>query len=302
MKRYRCVFVTLLLVGTMGLYAQQNIKIDKKEFNIEEQGFDEAWDHVKEAEVLFSEGVGTYGKALESYKLAALYNTYNPQLNYKMGVCCIFSEKKLDALNYFKKAYEFKNDVASDINLLLGRAYHFNHEFDRAIEEYKNYRDNLTEKESKNNEINIEKLIEECENGKKLVTEMVSVAITNIGGNVNSKYDDYNPLVTSSGNRMYFTSRRESILTDQRNVTDNKFNEDIYVSFFRNGKWENAQNVGKKLNSDYNDAALAISDNDSILYVYNGNSNNGDIFESSYKNGSWRNPKKLSGMFNSGDR
>ena len=302
MKRYRCVFVTLLLVGTMGLYAQQNIKIDKKEFNIEEQGFDEAWDHVKEAEVLFSEGVGTYGKALESYKLAALYNTYNPQLNYKMGVCCIFSEKKLDALNYFKKAYEFKNDVASDINLLLGRAYHFNHEFDRAIEEYKNYRDNLTEKESKNNEINIEKLIEECENGKKLVTEMVSVAITNIGGNVNSKYDDYNPLVTSSGNRMYFTSRRESILTDQRNVTDNKFNEDIYVSFFRNGKWENAQNVGKKLNSDYNDAALAISDNDSILYVYNGNSNNGDIFESSYKKGSWSNPKKMSGKFNSGDR
>jgi len=302
MKRYRCVLVTLLLVGTMGLYAQQNIKIDKKEFNIEEQGFDEAWDHVKEAEVLFSEGVGTYGKALENYKLAALYNTYNPQLNYKMGVCCIFSEKKLDALNYFKKAFEFKNDVASDIHLLLGRAYHFNHEFDRAIEEYKNYRDNLTEKENKNNEINIEKLIEECENGKKLVTEMVSVAITNIGGNINSKYDDYNPLVTSSGNRMYFTSRRESILTDQRNVTDNKFNEDIYVSFFRNGKWENAQNVGKKLNSDYNDAALAISDNDSILYVYNGNSNNGDIFESSYKKGSWSKPKKMSGKFNSGDR
>jgi len=302
MKNIRFVFVTLLLVGSIGVNAQQNIKIDKKDFNIEEQGFDEAWEHVKEAEKLFSKGIGTYGDALEQYEIAAAYNTYNPQLNYKMGVCCLYSERKLDALNNFKRAYEFNNNVASDIHLMLGRAYHFNHDFERAIEEYKTHRDSLTEKERKKNKIDFDKLIRECENGIALMEKIVSAGITNLGDAINSPYDDYNPLITSSGNRMYFTSRRASILDDRRNLLDNKFNEDIYVSFFRNNRWEEAQNVGKKINSEYNEAALSITDGDSLLYIYYGNSNNGDIFISEFKKGQWNNPRKMSGKFNSGQR
>ncbi len=302
MKNFRFVFVTMIFLGAIGVDAQQDIKIDKKDFNIEEQGFDEAWDHVKEAESLFSKGIGTYRDALEQYKMAATYNTYNPQLNYKMGVCCLYSEQKLDALNYFKRAYEFNNQVAPDIHLMLGRAYHFNHEFDPAIEEYKTYYDNLSEKERKKNKIDIDKLIQECENGKALMKEMVSAGITNLGNAINSPYDDYNPLITSSGNRMYFTSRRESILDDRRNVMDYKFNEDIYVSFFRNNRWEEAQNVGKNINSEYNDAAISITDGDSLLYIYYGNSNDGDIYISEFKKGKWNSPKKMSGKFNSGQR
>ncbi len=302
MKNIRFVFVALLFLGAIEVDAQQNLKISKKEFNIEEQGFDEAWEHVKEADNLFSKGIGTYGDALEQYKMAAIYNTYNPQLNYKMGVCCLYSDKRLNALNYFKRAYEFNNQVAPDIHLMLGRAYHFNHDLDRAIEEYKTYRDNLTEKERKKNKIDFDKLIQECENGKVLIEEMVSAGITNLGGTINSPYDDYNPLITSSGNRMYFTSRRESILDDRRSVLDNKFNEDIYVSFFRNNRWEEAQNVGNKINSEYNEAALTITDGDSMLYIYYGNSSNGDIYISEFKKGKWNSPKKMSGKFNSGQR
>ncbi len=302
MKNIRFVLVIMFLVGSIEVDAQQNIKIDKKDFNIEDQGFDEAWEHVKEAETLFSKGIGTYGDALEQYEMAATYNTYNSQLNYKMGICCLYSERKLDALTHFKRAHEFNNNVASDIHLMLGRAYHFNHEFERAIEEYETYRDSLTEKERKKNRIDLDKLIQECKNGIALRAEMISVGITNLGDAINSPYDDYNPLVTSSGNRMYFTSRRESILDDKRNLVDNKFSEDIYVSFFRNNRWEEAQNVGKKINSAYSEAALSITDGDSLLYIYYGNSNNGDIFISEFKKGQWTSPRKMSGKFNSGQR
>lgn len=302
MKRIRYVFLTMLLVVFISVDAQQNIKIDKKDFKIKEEGFKEAWEHVKEADKLFSSGIGTYGDALEQYELASAYNTYNSQLNYKMGVCCVYSEQKRDALNYFKRAYEFNNDVASDIHLLLGRAYHFNHQFERAKEEYETFRDSLTEKERKKNTIDLDKLIQECINGSALMDKMASAAVTNLGNTVNSPYDDYNPLIASSGNRMFFTSRREHVLDNTRNPLDNKFNEDIYVSFFRNNQWEQAQNAGKKINSMYNEAALSLTDGDSLLYIYYGNSDDGDIYVSEFKKGNWGSPKKVSGKFNSGQR
>ena len=299
MKIRQLILIAPFLFSPFTVTAQQDIKIDKKEFNIEEQGFKEAWEYVKEGNKYFKTGLGTYGEALKNYERATDYNKYNPQLNYKMGVCCLFSEKKAEALTYFRKAFEFKNDVASDIHLMLGRSYHSNHRFDEAMEEYRLYLDNLTEKEKKKSGPDIEKRIKECENGKALLENMISVAITNIGQEINSPYDDYNPLITSTGNRMYFTSRRENPANDRRNFFDYKFNEDIYVSFYRNGKWEPAQSVGKSLNTEYSDAALAITDEDAKMYIYYGSKNNGDIYVSKYKKGKWAKPKKISGKFNS---
>ena len=101
---------------------------------------------------------------------------------------------------------------------------------------------------------------------------------------------------------MYFTSRRQYPPNAKRNSFDNKFNEDIYVSYFGNGIWELSQNAGKSINSKFNDAALAISSDEQQLYIYSGVKRKGDMYVSNYRRGKWGSPSALPGKFNSRDR
>jgi outer membrane protein OmpA-like peptidoglycan-associated protein len=297
------LILVLIMCSTFHLEAQHKVKIYKENFRTSEPGFESAWVNVKQGNKAFKAGIGFYKEAMEKYQSALQYNLYHPELNYKMGVCCLFSDKKMESLNYFKRAYEFKEDVAPDIHFMIGRGYHYNHQFDNAIEEYRKYLDGLSEKERKKLNIDFDKLIQECENGKKLIQDTVRVQIVNIGNNINSSEDDYNSVITSNGNRMYFTSRRQYLPNTRRNHFDNKFNEDIYVSYFNNGIWELAQNIGKSVNSKFNDAALAVSPDAQQLYIYNGVKKRGDIYVSNFnKRGKWGSPTPISGKFNSRDR
>ena len=60
-------------------------------------------------------------------------------LNFKLGECYLNSNNKLKALPYLQKAYFLNNNVSPEIHLLLGKVYHLNMEWDKAIEEFIKY-------------------------------------------------------------------------------------------------------------------------------------------------------------------
>ena len=106
MKSTILSLLVLFVVGQVSI-AQENIKIKKADFQIEikEVGFTDAWKEIKEGEKLFNAGLGTYPSALEHYLKANKYNSDCAQLNYKIGVCYLATDKFYYATEYLEKAY-----------------------------------------------------------------------------------------------------------------------------------------------------------------------------------------------------
>jgi outer membrane protein OmpA-like peptidoglycan-associated protein/tetratricopeptide (TPR) repeat protein len=288
----------LLLPGL--IYAQQFVKVTRSEFKTEnEADFEEAWKSIHQGDKLFKAGPGTYRDAREYYLFANKYNDQNAELNYKIGVCYLFSDDKYESIKYLRNAYLINENVTRDIHFLLGRAYHLTNEFDRAVEEYTKYLESLPPKKIAEESIRINRLIEECKNGKVLVENPLRVIINNVGENINTEADEYNPIFTPDDTVMYFTSRRQHHDKAKRSAYDNKFFEDIYKSRKIDGEWQKAENMGKTVNySKHNNAAVGLSPDGKQLYIYRGNKDGGDIYASKFKNGKWTSPRSMPKRFN----
>ena len=91
--------------------------------------------------------------------------------------------------------------------------------------------------------------------------------IKNIGENINSEFDDYVPVILPDESCMYFTSKLAGGINANRNG-DNNYFEDIYVSKKINGSWQKAENMGFPINSEDNDACVAIDHDGTRMIVY----------------------------------
>lgn len=287
------ILFILMLSGT--LYSQYPVKIKKSEFATDQkQGFKQAWQNVKMGDKLFKAGRGTYRQAREHYLFASKYNPDNAELNYKIGVCYLFSDEKEETVKYLTRAFLAKASVAPDIRLLAGQAYQMTLEFDEAINQYEKYKEEADPRELASEMNKINKLIRECENGKLLVSKPQRVIINNLGEEINSPGDDYNSLFTQDNEKMYFTSRREHHEKAKRSPLDNKHYEDVYVAAAKEDGWARARNLGKPVNSlNHNTAAVGLSPDGDTLFIYMGNKDGGGIYACILKNGKWSSPKKV---------
>jgi outer membrane protein OmpA-like peptidoglycan-associated protein/tetratricopeptide (TPR) repeat protein len=295
MMKLRSILTIIILVLSLSqTFAQKNkkeVRIKRSEFKTEsKEGLQEAWLAIIDADALFAMGKGSYNLARDLYLSAHQYNSENPELNYLIGVCYLYTDDKYQALNYLRKAYEKKPAISSDINYLLGRAYHLVLEFDKAIEHYSAYRKSLDPQEVVLQDDNLDKLIIECNNGKSIVGDRKRLIITNLGDSVNSSYDDYCSIFAAHDSILYFTSRRPAKVKSKKNPYDTKFFEDVYVSSLSGGEWSAAKPLTKKVDSKQNDAVVGISKDGNELYLYRGEENGGDIFVSEKKKGEWKSP------------
>jgi len=303
MKLRLIITIVVLGISFNQMSAQKNkqeIKVKKSEFRIDQkEGFLDAWLAITEADVFFEQGVGSYNLARDLYLSAHQYNSENPELNYLIGVCYLYTEDKYEAVKYLRKAYEKKPDISIEINYLLGRAYHLVMEFDKAVEHYNAYIKSLKPQEVVEKNDFIDKLIVECRNGKDLVANPKRIIISNLGGNVNSAYDDYYSIFAENDALLYFTSRRPQSAKSKRNTLDNKFFEDVYYSSLSEGEWTEAQILNKKINTRQNDAVVGISRNNSQIFIYRGEEKGGEIYVSELKKGDWKSPKPWISRFSS---
>jgi outer membrane protein OmpA-like peptidoglycan-associated protein/tetratricopeptide (TPR) repeat protein len=277
------------------------LKIKRKEFKKQENGFKEAWMSVKDGNHYFKKGSGSYREARDWYLKAFGYNQSSAELNYMVGRCYLFSDNKYESIKYIQKAYELKPDVSFDIHLMLGMAYHQILEFDKAIEEYNYFLNTVPPKSRPEYQSEIDLYIQQCKNGKLQVAEPKRVVINNLGKGVNSIYDEYGPVLTSDGKTIYFTSRRQFEKRSDKSILDDKFFEDIYQSDNIKDEWSRARRLEKKVtgrSNNSNEAVVGMSPDNLKLYIYKGKEDNGDLYVSSLKKGEWSKPKSLS-KFNS---
>ncbi len=284
----------LYIISVIAFVAQvsaQNVEFEKKNFKNDKDGFKIAEENLKIGEENYILDMrGNYIIALEYFLKANQFNPNNAVLNYKIGVCYVKGTSQEKALEFLQKAEKLNPFVAPDIDLMLGRAYQYNLNFDEAIKSYTKYKNRLSPKDLQDKRKALEKLIAECNNGIELVKKPIRVFIDNAGDNVNSGYPDYSPLITADGSMMIFTSRREETTGGQRSPQDNQFFEDIYISYNNNGVWTKSVNIGKPLNTKDNDATVGLSPDGQRLFTYNGKNNGGDIFESQLEGSAWSDP------------
>ena len=299
-------FLVLICLLSGKAFSQQissdNLKIKKSEFKTaQEEGFKEAWKNIQQANEYYKAGVGTFALARDLYLFAHQYNPDNNVLNYRIGVCYLYTDDKYEALKYLRKAYDTNPDITTDIHFYLGRAYHLVLEFDKAKEHYLAARDVYSGTGQVDMVIQIDKLIGECENGKSIVENPVRVIITNMGDSVNSVLDDYLPVFADHDSTLYITSRRYNEKHDKRNPYDNKYFEDAYACRLGADGWLGAKPLSKKINTRHNDAVLGVSPDGNSLYIYRGYDNGGDIYVSHFnpKKGDWKKPKPLPRKINS---
>lgn len=276
-------------------YSQKFVRVKKSEYNIENEGFKEAWKHVKKGNRLFKMNKkGAFSDALNDYLTALNYNEDNAALNYLTGICYLKTAEPRKALKYLDNAYFNYSGVTADIQYWLGRAYQYNYKFDDAVENYEEYRESLTSKQYKKLQYKINKRITECESGEKLMKQPVRCFVDNLGDGINTKAPEYSPVFFFKDSVLYFTSRRENTTGGKKNPYNRMYYEDVYLSKFKNGKWGKAQQLEYPINTKHNDAVTDISPDGRELCVYRGYKGGGDLYNSQYKGDYWKKPGKMS--------
>jgi outer membrane protein OmpA-like peptidoglycan-associated protein/tetratricopeptide (TPR) repeat protein len=273
------------------------VKISKGEFKTGiETGFKEAWKSIKEGDKNYKAGRGTYDIARDHYLFAQQYNSENAHLNYKLGVCYLFTDDKYRAIDYLRKAYALDTKVSKDIHYLLGQAFQLVLEFDKAVDHYKMHMEVLSSSYKNLYGEVLEKRMEECKHGKELALKPVRVILKNPGTVLNSKYDDYNPVFAFGDTALFFTSRRP-FEKARRNELDNKYNEDIYLSRFSDRVFSQAIRLDKPFNTQNNDAVVGVAPNGKRILLYRGHMDGGgnQITEFHVEKQKWSKPKRPKG-------
>lgn len=297
MKYYIYTLSILLFMVTSVINAQSDIKIRKKEFKKERQGFREAWKHVTEGDSYYLARGVWYGSAYDEYLKAIAYNGSNAELNYKAGVSALFSDNKEEAVDFFLKAIELDYEVTDDIHILAGRALQYSGQYEKAVENYNMYLDSGIKK-PKEGIAAAKKYIEECNAALEIIKDTLRLDIRNAGSEINSDADDYSTVLSSDGETIYFASRRELPGSGSK-YEDSKFDENIFFSVRSNNSWTYPVTAGKKLTTSLCETPLYLSRDGEELYIYVGYEGGGDIKVSKRKKGKWKSPASVPFKVNS---
>ncbi len=221
----------------------------------------------------------------------------NAHFNYKAGYCFYMSAGMRNrALPFFlnaeKKISPNFSDKFSEKNapeetlLFIAKIYHENYEFDKSIA-------TLEKLQATNNtkfDEEIEQLLKHCKVGKEFLSRPLDIEVMQIGGGINSIYDEHSPVLSADLKTMIFTSKRKG--TGNQKDKNGQYHEDIYISKLENGKWTPPKSISKNINTTGHEASVGLSIDGRTLFIYKHN-HGGDIYQSTYDNGEWSKPKKL---------
>jgi outer membrane protein OmpA-like peptidoglycan-associated protein/tetratricopeptide (TPR) repeat protein len=304
------VLVLFIFIGIIGKVSGQNVDFIKTNFPGKEDALKDALRNIKKGDELFNAGTQLYNLALDHYLKANNFNPENAELNYKIGICYLFSSFKARSIVYLEKAKSLNPGIDTKLSYYFGRAYHLSMQWNKAIQEYEAYGKLIagTVEEKKSD---VEKKITECRNGITLMGDTVRIHklpdslrynIKNLGSEINSSYPDYRPVISADESVMYFTSRRDNTTGGGIDQNEGKYYEDIYYSNYENGKWTEAKNLGDPINrANQHDAtcALAVDGQQLFIYIDDTYNGSGNIYACTLSGHTWSEPKKLPGNINS---
>ncbi len=291
------IFLLPFLLISSIAFTQTDESPDKKEkkSNI----FKEAADIGKMALAKQKLYAGQFVSALNTYREVEKNNPNDGTILYYIGYCHFALKDYVKAKENLLKAEQSTINFNPETNLILGKIFQLEEDFDKAIEHFTKYKSSPSKDKESLQEAEV--LLSQCQNAKKMIASPLSVVVTNLGAEINSKYDDKNPCVTADGSKLVFTTRRpESTDSPVDAEGDGKYFEDIYLSNYDSltGQFGKAHPVSVSVNTKAHDAVTSISPDGKQIFIYKNdindkNSRGGDVYVSKVANGKWKTPEPL---------
>jgi hypothetical protein len=236
-----------------------------------------------------------YNEALPIYLKLTKTDPENANLKYRIGRCYLNlpGEKNL-SLSYLQEAVKNitlkykegsfrEKEAPNDAYYYLADAYRINNKLDKAIDTYNYFKENSNEKDYDFSVIDYQ--IQTCYNAKKLMQRPLYIKYTNLGENINSRFSDYNPIVSGDENTLIFTRKLQ-------------FYDAVFYSVKKNGDWAPPSNLTPELSVDQDFYSTSISYDGKRLYLYKNDEYDGNIYQSELINGKWNPVVRLNNNIN----
>lgn len=224
-----------------------------------------------------------YREAAHLYEELLKIDPENANLHFLLGACylSIYGEKD-KSVSHLERAAEdmspgyregsYKERSAPREALFaLGRAYHIEEEFDKAIEQYELYRGIMIKRYFADIEY-VNNQIKSCELGKSMVKRPIDVQFLRLGEEINKFPDNYNPVVSFDDSTLIY-------------MTDRPFYRAIMLTRRIPGiGWTDPWVINEEIGSEGDCYPTSLSANGNELYIVKKDGYNSNIYIS-YRKG-----------------
>jgi outer membrane protein OmpA-like peptidoglycan-associated protein len=240
--------------------------------------------------------IRNYALARPLFEQAIKDGSKDALVHYKTGVCYQKSESLSDqvqAIPYLDYALQNSNTLPIATHFELGELYLKNEEFEKSIASYERYK-SATKTDKKAQSL-ADRSIIIARTAQTFMSVPRDFTVHSIGGNINSIYTEYNPVVSADESMLAFTALRPNT---GKTRSGDKFIEEILLSTNQSGSWSTPQPIS--LLSDYNVGTAGISpDGQKMLIFMGGLDDQGSLFQINRSGASWSKPSIISSSINS---
>lgn len=215
--------------------------------------------------------------------------------------CYFYSRQDSLAEIWFEKTLALNNTKYAIFYSVIGDINYQKGNYQKAIENYEKYikspnADIKTLEKVKFNQRN-------CVFALKSIKNPATQLPKNMGNKINTIYNEYYPSLTIDEEMLIFTAQRprKAEISDAYNQQSSKlkmYDEDFYVSTFKDGEWQKAVNLGPPVNTLENEGSCCFSADGKSVYYVICDKIGCDIYVSDYVDKKWSEPRKLNENIN----
>ena len=241
-------------------------------------------------------GIKNYEQALPLYLDAIKGGVKDPTAFYQAGICYQKSQdlgEQVKAIPLFEEALKDGKTAPLSLNFDLADLYLKNEQMEKAMETLSKYK-GLT-KADKKAQAEADRLTQICHNALALMSVPRDFKVHPFSDLVNSKFTEYNPVVSADESVMAFTALRPNT---GKTRSGDKFIEEIYISYNQSGSWTEPKIV--PVASAYNVGTAGMSaDGQKMIIFMGGIDDQGSLFQINKAGDTWSKPSILANTINS---
>jgi outer membrane protein OmpA-like peptidoglycan-associated protein/tetratricopeptide (TPR) repeat protein len=233
-----------------------------------------------------------YEEALKCYMKLLDMDPENCNLHYLTGNCYLnIPGQKTMAIEHFEKATKSitlkyrdgsyrEKDAPYETIYSLARAYHINYEFEKAIDHYIEYRNNMYYTDFADIEY-VNKQIEACELAMEMTQQPIDVQFVRLEDfPVNYSNDNYRGVVSEDQLTMLYMS-------------DEPYKNAIHMTQNTDGTWSEAKVINRELGNVQDCYITSLSTDGMMLFLAKMGPFDSDIYVSNYEDDHWTEIQKL---------
>lgn len=274
-----------------------NFKDKKEELKKATDGIkagDASMEQGYEQMVLISDkSMAFYNQAIFQYQPAQDLNPNNSELNFKIGACLLYTNRKAEAPEYFEKAKKLGGPLPKDFNFYYAQALLIAEKYDESSAALKKFEGEASGKQIEELGKFVKKFKAEAKSAKALTGNPERAWIDNLKS-INSPQDDYSPCITTDGELLMFASRRKN---NHEPNAYGLYDADIYTCEWKDGKWTTPK-PENTLNSINDDVSATLSYDGQSMLLFADNGGQSDVYESFLSGRTWGAPKSKAKAIN----